>query len=291
MEKNTVQVVDVNNDVKVAEITVGKEPNTMVVDKNNHVWVLCEGATWQADGENSAYVEGGNIGRLIRKAWNTIKKKDPKAVKEVKDSLKKIGNQDLGNGMTLDYLKHIGTDTVVLGGNGKLSDADVLAHELGHSLYDHKGRSKDIIGKAAHATMFPSKILTDKVLNTKAGTVGMAAIGFRSGMKSAERKAKGENDTIWNKTKSVAIPLAITAPTLIGEAAASRQGIKMLKKHGASKDALKIARKSLAGAWGTYAAKDALKPIVVGEGSRLVGKGVGTVKYKKRKENKDNSED
>ena len=51
MEKNTVQVVDINNDVKVAEITVGKEPNTMVVDKNGHVWVLCEGATWQADGE------------------------------------------------------------------------------------------------------------------------------------------------------------------------------------------------------------------------------------------------
>ncbi len=52
MEKNTVQVVDVNNDVKVAEITVGKEPNTMAVDKNGHVWVLCEGATWEADGEN-----------------------------------------------------------------------------------------------------------------------------------------------------------------------------------------------------------------------------------------------
>lgn len=51
MEKNSVQVVDINNDVKVAEITVGKEPNTMVVDKNCHVWVLCEGATWQADGE------------------------------------------------------------------------------------------------------------------------------------------------------------------------------------------------------------------------------------------------
>ena len=51
MEKNTVQTVDINNDEKVAEITVGKEPNTMVVDKNNHVWVLCEGATWQDDGE------------------------------------------------------------------------------------------------------------------------------------------------------------------------------------------------------------------------------------------------
>ena len=52
MEKNSVQVVDVNNDVKVAEITVGKEPNTMAVDKNGHVWVLCEGATWEVDGEN-----------------------------------------------------------------------------------------------------------------------------------------------------------------------------------------------------------------------------------------------
>ncbi len=52
MEKNSVQVVDINNDVKVAEIQVGKEPNCMAVDKNNHVWVLCEGATWEADGEN-----------------------------------------------------------------------------------------------------------------------------------------------------------------------------------------------------------------------------------------------
>ena len=42
----TVQVIDVNNDVKVAEVEVGKEPNTMVVDKNGHVWVLCEGRSW-----------------------------------------------------------------------------------------------------------------------------------------------------------------------------------------------------------------------------------------------------
>ena len=50
---NTVQVVDINNDVKVADITVGKEPNTMVVDKNGHVWVLCEGRSWEDEyGEN-----------------------------------------------------------------------------------------------------------------------------------------------------------------------------------------------------------------------------------------------
>ena len=57
MEKNTVQVVDINNDVKVAEIQVGKEPNTMAVDKNGHVWVLCEGATWEMDGEKPSLWE------------------------------------------------------------------------------------------------------------------------------------------------------------------------------------------------------------------------------------------
>ena len=57
MEKNTVQVVDLNNDVKVAEIQVGKEPNTMVVDKDGHVLVLCEGATWETDGEHPSLWE------------------------------------------------------------------------------------------------------------------------------------------------------------------------------------------------------------------------------------------
>lgn len=46
---HTVQVVDLNNDVKVADIEVGKEPNTMAVDKNGHVWVLCEGRSWEED--------------------------------------------------------------------------------------------------------------------------------------------------------------------------------------------------------------------------------------------------
>jgi YVTN family beta-propeller protein len=48
-ENNTVQVIDANNDIKVADITVGKEPNSMVVDKNGMVWVLCEGAMWDAE--------------------------------------------------------------------------------------------------------------------------------------------------------------------------------------------------------------------------------------------------
>ena len=43
LQNNTVQVVDANNDMKVAEIEVGYEPNGMVVDKDGFVWVMCEG--------------------------------------------------------------------------------------------------------------------------------------------------------------------------------------------------------------------------------------------------------
>lgn len=43
MENNTVQVVDINNDTRIANITVSTEPNCLVLDKNGYVWVMCEG--------------------------------------------------------------------------------------------------------------------------------------------------------------------------------------------------------------------------------------------------------
>ena len=60
---HTVQVIDLNNDVKVADIEVGKEPNTMVVDKNGHVWVLCEGRSWdeEYDAEGMPYGENPTL--------------------------------------------------------------------------------------------------------------------------------------------------------------------------------------------------------------------------------------
>lgn len=39
----TIQVIDCVNDEYVTEIEVAQEPNEMVVDKNNHIWVLCSG--------------------------------------------------------------------------------------------------------------------------------------------------------------------------------------------------------------------------------------------------------
>lgn len=41
---NTVQVIDCVNDELVDEIEVAQEPRAMVVDKNNHIWVLCSGS-------------------------------------------------------------------------------------------------------------------------------------------------------------------------------------------------------------------------------------------------------
>ena len=40
---NTIQVIDCENDTLVDEIEVAKEPNSMVVDKYNHIWVSCSG--------------------------------------------------------------------------------------------------------------------------------------------------------------------------------------------------------------------------------------------------------
>lgn len=40
----TIQVIDCVNDMLVAEIEIAPEPNAMVVDKNNHIWVSCSGA-------------------------------------------------------------------------------------------------------------------------------------------------------------------------------------------------------------------------------------------------------
>ena len=40
---NTVQVINTNTDKLIDSIVVGKEPNSMVFDKNNKMWVLCSG--------------------------------------------------------------------------------------------------------------------------------------------------------------------------------------------------------------------------------------------------------
>ncbi len=42
-ENNQLMVIDIEKDIVVDSIQVGKEPNSMVLDANNKIWVLCSG--------------------------------------------------------------------------------------------------------------------------------------------------------------------------------------------------------------------------------------------------------
>ena len=154
----------------------------------------------------------------------------------------------------------------------------VLSHELGHSKH-YYGRNGSKIGKIAHDLR--SRIggiesgiseisgIRPHELSNAGGTI----LGLASGINAGRKEAKGEKEGIVSKT-SILAPLAIKTPQLVSEFEASRQGMKLLKKAGASKKYRKLAGKSLSGMLGTYAA-DALIPVALGYGARQLGKVVG----------------
>ena len=211
------------------------------------------------DLDNSMATEGGIMGRSFHKLLN----KYPKLKEDVKKS-----------DPTIEY---IGTDTIITG-KGRNSDADVLAHELGHTQFTHRKRSKNFIAKAAHELSVLSELGTSNKAN-----VLYAASGFKNGLKSAKAKAEGKKEKTWDKIKSVAVPALVSAPLLISEASASGKGLKMLKKAGASKESMKQAKKALGAAYGAYALQ-AGGSIASGYAGRLLGKAVGKKKYKNKEE-------
>lgn len=218
------------------------------------------------DLDNSMAAEGGIMGRSLHKLLN----KYPK----LKEDFKKSD----------PITEHIGTDTIILG-KGKTSDADVLAHELGHTQFAHRKRSKNFIAKAAHEISGLSRLGTSNKAN-----VLYAASGFKNGLKSAKAKAEGKKEKTWDKIKSVAVPALVSAPLLITEASATGKGLKMLKNAGASKESMKQAKKALGAALGVYALQ-AGGSIASGYAGRLIGKAVGKKKYKnKNKEEKNKKE-
>ena len=211
------------------------------------------------DLDNSMATEGGIIGRSFHKLLNKYSK--------LKEDVKKSD----------PTIEHIGTDTIILG-KGKNSDADVLAHELGHTQFTHRKRSKNFIAKAAHEISG----LSELGISNKANVL-YAASGFKNGLKSAKAKAEGKKEKTWDKIKSVAVPALVSAPLLITEASATGKGLKMLKKAGASKESMKQAKKALGAALGAYALQ-AGGSIASGYAGRLIGKAVGKKKYKNKEE-------
>jgi hypothetical protein len=120
---------------------------------------------------------------------------------------------------------------------------DILSHELGHGHYHKKEGSKKL-GGVLH------KLRGNKVINhTGLGLAGSLA----SGINAAKHEKNGTEEEKISKYGYLVQPGARNISLVGSEAAASHKGMKLLKKHGASKKALKESRGNLGKALGTYA--------------------------------------
>ena len=227
---------------------------------------------------NSAYM-GSPMGKYHRKGIAALAKQIKKhggsdSAKEFIAGVKRGAR--LQNKTRTDTLyNNAGKDAIVM---GKVNGTDVLSHELGHAQYMRSGRSKSVLGKAGHKLTGISKALA-----SKPGMALSVAHGFKAGVDNERNKQEGKKSSAWDKAKSVAVPAALAAPLLIAEGKASLNGLKTMKKLGASKELLKQSKKRLGSAWGTYAS-DVSRPIIAGGAGDIAGRGYAKLTKKNKKE-------
>ena len=198
---------------------------------------------------------GKGLDEVLKKSVKDNKKRK-ETVKKSKEVYKKFIYDKLqGAGPNYSYI----TDTVHIDPKDKLgNNAATLAHELGHSKHYH-GRDGSKLGKLAHK--FPRQGLR----------VASMGAGFASGYKAEKDREKGKKVSTLNKLTPALVAAGTYAPVLSAEGAASKRGIKELKKLGASNEYIKHSKKDLRNALGTYVATGA-KNIVLGYGGREAGK-------------------
>lgn len=151
--------------------------------------------------------------------------------------------------------KITGSDkSFVLMGSELKGNPHVLAHELGHAEFD-----KTMLGKATQN--LPVGQLRNPMLSMGIG----AASGALTGM--------SDNETVQRVGRWA--PLALQAPMLMSEAAASLKGHSNLKRLGATAEQLKRYRRTMLPAFGTYAGAAALSPAAahVAQGATLHHRG------------------
>lgn len=137
------------------------------------------------------------------------------------------------------------------------NDGDVLAHELGHAALQHTlfGRSTQS-DPARFAHMFAPA----------AGAIGGMLADPNAGMASL---------------RGMAIPFAMSAPTIANEAAASIKGHELLKAEGATPEELAAYRKKLTGYGATYL-YNPLAGVIAYGAALLVKKVVGDIVEQER---------
>ena len=218
--------------------------------------------------------------RLNKKEFRNFYKGKPLTDQRVKDA------NDYLNG----YKRILKSkDVVSLGSESEgYRSASSLAHELGHSQHFH-GRPGSMIGKLAHKIGNIQKNAVGKlnevsakkgirVTNDKTNKAVGVIAGLASGINAGKKEREGKKEGMLSKTAWITAPTAFVSPTLIAEGEASRQGLKMLKKAGASKAYMGVARKHLGHAFGTYAAS-VVAPLAMGYGARQIGKVIGKKIY------------
>lgn len=120
----------------------------------------------------------------------------------------------------------------------------VLAHEMGH--IDFSGSK---IGKHVQ-NPYLYQGLTGKPVQG-----GLLGASFASGINSAIKKSKGEDEEFVSKHAAWALPTLTHTPMLASEFEASRRGLKNLKSLGASKAVMAKSKKDLALAGASYLTK------------------------------------
>lgn len=224
--------------------------------------------------------------------------------KNVVDNLEKIADK-LGIKIMKDENEddayNFKTDTI----NYAFDNPAVLAHEMGHAAMSKKGRSKDILGRAAHskagrawgsyfdnATNINANDKEGKIL--KYGARGLfLGDGIRRGIKSSKQEESGNTKGAKRTRRNAFLISGLSAaPTLIAEASASRKGMKYLKEAGASKEILRNSRRQLGHSFGTYASMAGI-PLALEAGGTAIGYGahklISKSKKKKEKEKDDNT--
>lgn len=241
------QVIDIANnslisDVKkktseLSETKESKELTKKLLDKAKKQGIK---VVEDPNFNNSAYL-GTGFGGSIRKGLSKLKKvgrkKGDKSYIDAAEVIENSYKSALGD----KGFQNLGKDSVLM---GKINDASILSHELGHAGYS-KGRG-GLLGRSSHNLYGSSAML---------GGLGSSVYGYNKGKKNARKIANGEKLSTWDKVGSAAIPLALSAPLLAAEGSASIKGLKMLKESGASKEFMNSSKKNLGKAWGTYGLK------------------------------------
>lgn len=204
-----------------------------------------------------------------------------------KEHLKKLKKVYKDGKIPVKYLEEIleadnkGKNIILIGKNS--DNAAVMSHELGHAanfgaLKNEKG---SVIGRFAH------KI---PIVGNAPVAIGNLGSGFALGYNSVDKDEEG-NIKLSDKAKrnaliSAGIGLGTAAPTLLREASASRTGIKMLKKAGASKKYIKQSQDLTKHTFNTYLYNSGVGNLV----NQGMGNAVG-MKVKADKLKKDNKKE